>query len=217
VGRRFGGSEQGSGRGGTVLRRIIIPLTMLAISLAVVACSDGGSDAPAADTSATPLALPTVEGADVRFPAKGYSARIPDGWSFDANTVNAPNITLDSFLAPAVEGETVQPSIAVGCEYTSAGELPDLETFAAAKIDTVTQLRAQNLTQESIEVAGLPATVIFYELERESALLKRSEVLLVSTGRCAFSLAFSVAPDDSAAFDPVFDQFLEDFEVVDEG
>ena len=189
-------------------------MILACIALSAWACNGADSSGDdSVDASPTPRPAATVEGSNVFFSAKGYNARIPDGWSFDDNAVNAPGLSVDTFLAPAEEGQIVQPNVGVSCEQPDSAETPDVDTYTAARKETAVRLGAKNLAEDSLDVDGQPARMLTYDMEREGASFQRSELLLISQ-RCFFSIAFTITPEKAGELTPLFEQFLEDFEVV---
>lgn len=173
-------------------------------------CTDDGDDDPddGGDTRTTVArADPTVIGQDVSFPSKGYSARIPQGWTFDPNAIVFGNLSSDLFLAPA-GADPVQASIAVTCETIPAAL--SLQEYVEAKTATLEELTGSELTPRTVQVSGQEASQVEYGQTREDITLSRRDVITVED-ECAWSISLSAPGGQLADYEDVFNSFLAEF------
>ncbi len=144
------------------------------------------------------------------FPARGYSATIPDGWTADPNSVASGPLKVDAFFS-SEEVDGVQTNIAVACEDNP--ENVGLAQYVEIKLETLRQLDARDLQRlGALEVSGVPAEMVQYHYERDDLTIGKIDVLFVG-GPCAWTVSLTAAPGVLEAGKTVLDQFLRSFQL----
>lgn len=194
-----------------------VAAVLVAAMFVLQACgSDGGGDATSTPSpeARQPLPEPTITGNEFVFPGRGYAARIPDGWTADANSVTVGPLKVDSFFSPEqVDG--VQTNIAVSCEKPSA-PITTAE-YVENRLETARQLDARDLQRlGSLDVAGQQAEMVEYTFVRDQVTVRRIDVLFVG-GPCAWTVSLTVAPAVAEARRSALDEFLRSFELLGNG
>lgn len=200
------------------MRRVCwLAFVALAIALSAAACGgeNGGEGTPptvvTSPQAATPFPTPIITGNRLESPNKGYAVNIPEGWSVDANILAFGRVTADAFFAP-IEIAGVQPSISVSRE--EIGDEFSFQTYADAKAQAAEAIGAQDLARQTgPTIAGRETSVISYGLTRDNVQLAKQDVVLVDDG-FGWLITLTVAAEESATFEPTFDEFLASFELL---
>lgn len=188
----------------------VIWLLGFALFLAA-ACGDGDENGVA--LPAIPRAEPTITGTEINYPAKGYRAEFPEGWTADPNAVRQGALTYDAFLAPEVI-EGVQPNITVAREQLR--EETDLSTFVDSKLTTLWALARSDVTiSDPIEVAGQEASVVDYA-HLDSVSFDKREVIFLTDG-LAWTISLTTPEGQRDLFLHLLDDFLASFELLEPG
>lgn len=204
-------------------KRWICGALLLAFGLSMVACgsdsSGNGEPTPVTGTveasgTRAPLEEPTIEGASVTFPAKGYRIEVPADWEFEANAVRSEEITPDFLIHPD-EIDGVQASVVLSCEVLR-GEATEitLEQFFDNKAARAQQVGATDIVEGAeVLVDGVEARLLEYKRVVGGISIVRRDLLFVSEG-CAWQIAYTSAPSTRERFQPDVDAFVASFSFV---
>lgn len=189
------------------MTRLILMLGLAGVLFVAVAC--GGGDENETVSQVTPLPEPTIVGTEINFPARGYRAEFPEGWTADPNIVRGGNVTYDAFFAPE-EIEGVQPNITIARE-----ELPeelDLLSYVDEKVSTIRGLGSEDVTVSGpVEVAGQEASVVDH-VRRDQVRLDRRDVIFVTEG-FGWTISLTVPEGQRDQFLPLLDNVLASFDL----
>jgi hypothetical protein len=208
--------------------RIIVIIVASAATLAAIACSGDGADGPLPTPGITTLAQTQVAGIVTPFPtpvvtgssvdssaSKGYSALFPEGWNFYPNRIQTRDASADVAFEPLKAGATAQASIVVNCiarKAPSPGEHITFEATKVAQIGTNSQIQTSTRT-----IAGIEATVVSYHFESPNEAnippLEKQDILF-SSRNCDWILTTTTPAGQRAAYEPLFNAFLDSFRVT---
>jgi hypothetical protein len=207
------------------LRMLVASLTLVMVAaLLGTACGGGGggskatpsespSGAPTAGPTAvlpTPATTPVISGDLFQYPERGYSVRIPQGWTAEANYLASPYEAIDLFKGPL---GAVQPNISVTCYPLPPGTTP--EKFFQDYTDVIKAGSggAQVQTQP-LQVSGVDARRADYTVHADpTTVVDKVEVFFMNS-RCGWAIALVSPGGQLATYQPVLDQFLASFQLL---
>ncbi|MGB6895333.1 MAG: hypothetical protein WBF37_05245 [Dehalococcoidia bacterium] len=193
--------------------------SILGLCLLTVACQ-GEDGEPANGGAVTPLptslALPTAAGTPIitdsqfDFPDKGYSVRIPDGWSPRPNLVGTAALTVDGFFSPSEEAG-IQPNISVVCEAILEGTT--LEAYFESKRDLVKRVTGAEPEVIRTEVSGQQAFAMEYTPTKREPLADRRDVVFVNE-RCGWTISLVVPQGQRSTYEATLNEFIASFRLL---
>ena len=202
------------------MMRYWLALLVVALALAAVACQgeNGDEDGIEAtpESQATPLTLPTPAGTPIisdsqfEFPDRGYSVRIPDGWSPDANFFGTPFSNIDAFFAPSEEAG-VKPNITVTCEVIEEGTA--LDAYFEPKRELVKELTGTEAGVRQTQVDGREAFIAEYSPTKEPPKVDRTDIVFVNEGR-GWTISLVTPEGQRAVYEPILDDFIASFHLL---
>ena len=205
-------------------RMLLLSLTLpAAAALLGAACGGGGgnqatpsespSSAPTSEPAAvlpTPATTPVISGDLFQYPERGYSVRIPQGWTAEANYLASPYQAIDLFKGPP---GAVQPNISVTCYPLPAGTTP--EKFFQDYTDVIAAgAGGVQVQTQPLQVSGVDAQQAVYTVHVDpTTALDKVEVFFMNS-RCGWAIALVSPGGQLATFQPVLDQFLASFQLL---
>lgn len=199
--------------------RYLFAVIVALLSLSLAACGGGDEDEEVAEptvaeqpspAATTPVGTPTIVNNLFEYQDKGYSVRMPEGWSPRPNFLPGPGLSIDAFFAPD-EVQGIQPNIAITCEV-----LPQemtLREYFDVKVDRVRQVVQVEPEVGSREVADQEALWSRFAREDADPPLEKTEVVFM-TERCAWSIAMTVPLDGETDYQDVLDEFVGSFRLL---
>jgi len=189
--------------------------------LLTVACQ-GEGDQPTNEVAATPLATslalptaagdPTITDSQFDFPAKGYSVRIPEGWSPKPNITGTAALTVDAFFSPSEEEEAgVQPNISVMCEAIM--EETSLDAYFEGKRDLMRRITGAEPEVAEIEVSGQQAFAMEYSRTMNEPLADYTDVIFVNE-KCAWTIRLLVPRGQRSTYEATLNEFIASFRLL---
>jgi len=202
------------------MTRYWLVLLVPALALAALACQGENGDEDSIETTpasqATPLTLPTPAGTPIisdsqfEFPDRGYSVRIPDGWSSDANFFGTPSSSIDAFFAPSEEAE-VKPNITVTCEAIEEGTA--LDAYFEPKRELVKELTGAEPEVRETQVDGREAFIAEYSPIEGPPKVDRTDIVFVNEGR-GWTVSLVTPEGQRALYQPILDEFIASFDLL---
>jgi hypothetical protein len=198
---------------------------LVAVSAAACGGDDDGDDdgTPAADTTptvnaeVTPFPTPQIVDGVITDPAKGYSARIPEGWRAQLNVVQTRASSADVFIEPLQPGAEAQANIVVNCIIDKGGVSED-ERFEAEKTTTAFFPLHRDLVEGSMQIAGRQALALTYTLQSqqnpEQPLVRKTD-LHFDTEKCAYEVTLTAGVPQFDQYQDEFAAFLQSFQLID--
>lgn len=196
------------------MTRYWLALLVPALALAALACQGENGDEDSIE--ATPLILPTPAGTPIisdsqfEFPDRGYSVRIPDGWSADANFFRTASSSVDAFFAPSEEAE-VKPNITVTCEAIEEGTA--LDVYLEPKRELVKELTGAEPEVRETQVDGRKAFIAEYSPIKGPPKVDRTDVVFVSEGR-GWTVSLVTPEGQRGLYQPILDEFIASFHLL---
>jgi hypothetical protein len=195
---------------------------ILVVCLLTVGCQGDSDESTAEVTESAPLptslalptpeADPTITDSQFDYPAKGYSVRIPEGWTNLPNITGTAALTVDAFFAPSEEqvGD-VQPNISVMCEATVEGTT--LDDYFEGKRLLMQRITGVEPEVSETEVSGQPAYAMQYHRELQDPRADYSDVVFMNE-RCAWTIRLLVPEGKRSDYEATLNDFVASFRLL---
>ncbi len=196
--------------------------SVLVFCLLAVGCQGNGDEPtnelmettpmPASLALPTPEADPTITDSQFDFPAKGYSVRIPEGWTALPNITGTAALTVDAFFSPPEEQQgDVQPNISVMCEATVEGTT--VKAYFEGKRDLMHRVTGVEPEVTETEVSGQPAYAMQYHRELQEPRADYSDVIFMNE-RCAWTIRLLVPGGQRSKYEATLNDFVASFRLL---
>ena len=173
---------------------------------------------PLATVVPVPQGTATITDSLFEYPAKGYTARIPAGWTAAANFYGARNTSADAFFGPKGE-EEIQPNISVSCEPPPPGVTA--QAFAEGKLTVLRGTLGPGVPVAllPVRVAGLEGFLIAFSREPGQVQgearpgYDRTDVMFIGQ-KCGFVVSLTTPSGERSTYEPAFNDFLSSFRLL---